>query len=187
MRCPKCHAENSEESLFCNKCGEKLLKDDAEILNQDNKSEGKSNLFKNKRIIIPSTIVLALVIALVLAFSYLNNPMLQFEKNIKDNNYADAMSLYNKEIKGKSDRENDSLLFLKDELSKIQNSFKNKNIDYDKAKIRLETIKNTQLVTGEVNNALSSINKLNDSRIAFTKAEEFIKQNNYISHIPQFS
>lgn len=187
MRCPKCHAENLEDSLFCNKCGEKLLKDDAEILHQDNESEGgKSNLFKNKKIIIPSTIVLALVIALVLVFLYLNKPMLQFEKNIKDNNYADAMSLYNKEIKGKSDRENDTLLFLKDEISKIQNSFKNKNIDYDKAEIRLETIKNTQLVTGEVNTALNNIKKLNDSRIAFAKAEEFIKKNNYVDGIREY-
>lgn len=186
MKCPKCNTENSEESLFCNKCGEKLLHNNSEMLNQDNKSEGRSNLLKNKKIIIPSTIILALVIALVLVFSYLNNPMLQFEKNIKNNNYADAMSLYNEEIKGKSDDENETLLFLKDEITEIQNSFKNKKIDYDKAKLRLETIKNTKLVSQEVNTALMDINQLNDSRIAFAKAEEFIKENNYIDGIREY-
>ena len=49
MKCNKCGVENSNESLFCSECGEKLL---GNIETQDNKSikfKNKPKLFKNKR------------------------------------------------------------------------------------------------------------------------------------------
>lgn len=53
LECIKCGNDNPNDSLFCNKCGEKIVDVHKEPLNVSNvkktNSENKSNINKNKK------------------------------------------------------------------------------------------------------------------------------------------
>ena len=197
MICPKCGSENSDESLFCNKCGVKL-----EITNVDNNEmrndiayneKNHKKLFKdkikfpiNKRNIILSCLVLVIMICAVVGIMYFNNPISKYKSDIKNNKQTEAAKLYNNKIKGNSDNENKISTFLKSESLDIINSFRNEKIDFNKAKDKLDIIKKTGLISSDVNNAIDKVNNLNNSRIAFKKADEFLKNNNLINAIKEY-
>ncbi|MGG7165325.1 DUF5780 domain-containing protein [Clostridium ihumii] len=197
MICPKCGSENSDESLFCNKCGVKL-----EITNVDNNEmrndsayneKNHKKLFKdkikfpiNKRNIILSCLVLVIMICTVVGIMYFNNPISKYKSDIKNNKQTEAAKLYNNKIKGNSDNENKISTFLKSKSLDIINSFRNEKIDFNKAKDKLDIIKKTGLISSDVNNAIDKVNNLNNSRIAFKKADEFLKNNNLINAIKEY-
>lgn len=200
MICPKCGGENSDESLFCNKCGAKLeitnvdIIDNNEMKNDiaDNEKNHKK-LFKdkikfhiNKRNVILSCSVLVIIICAVAGIIYFNNPISKYKSDIRNNKQTEVARLYNDKIKGNSDNENKINSFLKSESLNIVNSFKNEKIDFNKAKDRLDTIKSTGLISSDVNNAIDKVNNLNNSRIAFKKADEFLKNNNLINAIKEY-
>lgn len=183
MFCPKCGAEVQEGSLFCYKCGVNLS------LNKENSCSmfaeivNKLRIFKNKKIIIA---LLAVIIIAVIGTVYLNNPISRFKNNITNNNYIEAVKIYDDKIKGNIDKENMVLRFLESEINKIEDLFINENITYDKAKSKLTTIKNTGLVSAEVNNALNRIDNLNNSRIAYKKAEQYLKNNDILNALKEY-
>ncbi|MBU5592630.1 zinc-ribbon domain-containing protein [Clostridium sp. MSJ-4] len=200
MICPKCGSENSDESLFCNKCGAKLETtnvdniDSNEMKNDiaDNEKNHKK-VFKdkikfhiNKKNVILSCSVLVIIIFVVSGIIYFNNPISKYKSDIRNNKQTEAARLYNDKIKGNSDNENKINSFLKSELLDIVNSFKNEEIDFNKAKDRIDTIKSTGLISIDVNNAIDNVNNLNNSRIAFKKADEFLKNNNLINAIKEY-
>ncbi|WP_032122540.1 DUF5780 domain-containing protein [Clostridium amazonitimonense] len=200
MICPKCGSENSDESLFCNKCGAKLETtnvdniDSNEMKNDiaDNEKNHKK-VFKdkikfhiNKKNVILSCSVLVIIIFVVSGIIYFNNPISKYKSNIRNNKQTEAARLYNDKIKGNSDNENKINSFLKSELLDIVNSFKNEEIDFNKAKDRIDTIKSTGLISIDVNNAIDNVNNINNSRISFKKADEFLKNNNLINAIKEY-
>ena len=182
MICGNCGAENQEDSLFCNKCGTDLSDAiDANI------QEKKPKWYSKKKNVFLSIAVFIIAIIVISGIAFFNNPVSTFKSNINNNNYAEANKIYNEEIKGNTDRENSVLSYLKEEIADIQKGFLEGKVDFNSAKNRLETIKNTNLASNDVSGAMNEIKKINDSRIAFNKAEEFIKDKNFIDGIKEFS
>ena len=128
-------------------------------------------------------VILIFVVVEIVNFS---NPVSAFKSNINNNKYAEATKIYNEKIKGDTEKENSVNSFLKDYITKIQKSFSEGKIDYDTAKISLETIRNTQLASSDVSNAMDKINALNNSRIAFSKAEEFLRNKDLANALKEY-
>ncbi|MHB8065839.1 MAG: DUF5780 domain-containing protein, partial [Ruminiclostridium sp.] len=178
MICSKCGAENPEESVFCNKCSTNL----SGTIEQ----EHKPKWFGKRKKIILSCAILVIGIVVVAGIVSFINPVSAFKRNINNNKYTEATKIYDEKIKGNTDKENSVESFLKDDIAKIQKSFSEGKIDYNTAKTRLETINNTHLASSDVGSALDKINSLNNSRIAFTKAEEFLKNKDLVNAIKEY-
>lgn len=183
MKCPNCSTENSEDSLFCNKCGNNLSQKNEKSEQQVDNEKSKN---KSKKALVTIVSSALLILCGFVIFLVMNNPMNQFEKNIKMNNYAEAAEIYNKELKGNTDKEKAVNEFLENEIAEIKNAFMDNRIEYNVAKDKLKTIENTKLASSEVKAVLYHINKMNDSRIAFKKADEFLKNNDLVNAIKEF-
>ncbi|MBU3203917.1 DUF5780 domain-containing protein [Clostridium algidicarnis] len=200
MICPKCGSENSDKSLFCNKCGSKLEIEDIDIIHNNemkkdivDKEKNYKEIFKdkikfhiNKRNVILLCSALVIIVCGIVAIIYLNNPISKYKRYIRNNKQTEVATLYNKKIKGDSDNESKINMFLKSESLDIVNSFKDEKIDFNKVKDRLDTINSTGLISTDVNNAIDKINGLNNSRIASKKADEFLKNNDLINAINEY-
>jgi tetratricopeptide (TPR) repeat protein len=178
MLCSRCGAENSEESLFCHKCGAPLT----EVMERGHKPTRFSNKVK---IILGSTILIIGILIGTGIASY-NNPVSVFKRNITSNQYENAGTIYNEKIKGDTNNETKVYTFLKDEIAEIQKSYFDDKIDYNSAKTRLDTIKKTNLATSEVDSALDKMDKLYFSRLAFKKAEEFLQNKDLVNALLEY-
>ncbi len=183
MYCPKCGAENPGDSLFCNKCGNNLSSDSYKKNNVLTEMIGKFRPLINKKNIL--ALCLVLVIILAVAF-YLNNPVSKFKSYIRNNNYIEANNLYYDKIKGKTDKEKQIISFLRDEIIKIKKSFTDERMNYKDAKKRLETIRNTCLINSDTNEVIDFVNNLNNSRSAYKKAEEHLKNNDIVNALKEY-
>lgn len=178
MLCSKCGEEIPEGSVFCNKCGTNI--------SGATEPKPKLKLFSTKRNILLASAALVIVILVVVGIVNFTNPVSVFRSNIDKNKYAEATKIYDEKIKGNTDKENTVNSFLKDDIAKIQKSFSEGKINYDTAKTSLETIKNTQLASSDVSSAMDKINALNNSRIAFSKAEKFLKNKDLVNAIKEY-
>jgi Family of unknown function (DUF5780)/zinc-ribbon domain len=176
MLCSRCGAENSADSVFCKKCGSPL-KIEPEL---------KNNSYNNKKyLVISGAIAIVFVLIAISMFSF-NNPVSAFKKNITNNQPEEATKIYNEEIKGDGDREEKVLSFLEDEIVEIQKSYSDEKIDYTAAKARLDTIRSTQLVESHVESALKEMDNLYNSRLAFKKADEYLKNKDLLNALKEY-
>jgi tetratricopeptide (TPR) repeat protein len=158
--CKKCGSEMNDTSLFCNKCGKKV--------------SSHSGIKLPKKGIIYSSIG-ALIVAVVVFLVVLNNnPVEAFTSAIKSNKYGEAVEVYNQKIKGDTVREKEVNQSLLEEIQTIKTEYVSDEIDFTTAANRLDTILNTKLLQGEVNNAKREIKRIEDSRIAFKTGNEFL-------------
>lgn len=199
MICQKCGKENPDENVFCSQCGTKLKESEESKLKEvtTTKNEFKrrikiTNFFqlfkvKNKKKIVSICSCSVIIICLILGgVFYFNNPVVKFQNSIKNNDSTQSVKIYNDRIKGDAKKESEINTYLKNDIAKIEKSFIEEKIDYEKAKNELETIRNTYLVSTDVNNTLDKINKLNDSRSSFKKAEAYLKNNDYVNAIKEY-
>ncbi|RKP53231.1 zinc ribbon domain-containing protein [Cohnella endophytica] len=177
MKCARCGNELSEESVFCNKCGNKIgVKPRGEFLTK-----------KAKWYITTSLSVIAIVIAGIFWIDSIRaTPVKVFKDAIGDSKYEDAILVYNKEIKGDLDKESDIEAFLNSDIEKIAEDFAEGKIDYLFAKNRLETISKTNLLSAKVSESQREVNNLNDSRIAFKNGNEFLKNDRFADALHEF-
>jgi tetratricopeptide (TPR) repeat protein len=176
MFCSRCGAENSADSVFCKKCGSPLKIE----------PEQKNNSNNNKKyLVISGAIAIVIVLIAISMFSF-NNPVSAFKKNITNNQPEEATKIYNEEIKGDGDREEKVLSFLEDEIVEIQKSYSDEKIDYTAAKARLDTIRSTQLVESHVESALKEMDNLYNSRLAFKKANEYLKNKDLLNALKEY-
>ncbi|WP_252502749.1 DUF5780 domain-containing protein [Sporosarcina sp. Marseille-Q4943] len=185
MRCNSCGAENQKDSVYCNKCGTNLSQSIGKEKDSSNTYIAKRNTMRSKKVIFGSTISLIIMVSILLFF-YINNPVNAFKSEINSNNDKAALDIYEKKINGKVDNETKAKSFLIEEAKQVKESFKNQQIDYGDAKEKLDTIKNTRLVSSDVNKINAYIKQLHDSRIAFEKAREYQKEKNYSSAIREY-
>lgn len=189
MLCPKCGGENSEDSVFCKKCGAKMSSEE-EIqksgLSRENLNKKIKSIFnsKNNRVKIYSTLVV--ILCLLGGVIYFNNPIVKFKNDIENNNYVEATHIYNTRISGNIDKENSIKSYLKNEVDNTYKSFVNEKIDFEEAENILETIKSTGLVPDDVNGAIDKSAALNNSRTSFSKADGFLKNKDYLNAIKEY-
>lgn len=172
VTCKKCGNELPDDSIFCSKCGLKM----------DKTTDGNLVVsFKklNKKFIILGLIGIILVGAVITTVIILNNPIGRFKGAINDNKYVEASEIYTKKIKGNISEETAVTNFLKSDIETIKKDFIENKLEYNVANSKLDTIDKTGLLSSEVSSVRNEINKLNDSRIAFKKGEEFLKGKNY--------
>lgn len=199
MFCPKCGKENDDENLFCASCGTKLKESEEnkskEVIAIKNKLKRRIKitnflqLFKGKNkkktVIVCSCCVI--IICLILGgILYFNNPITKFENDIKNNNSTEALKVYDDKILGDVNKEDKIKSYLKNDITTIEKSFTDEKIEYDKAKNNLDTINQTNLVSSDVNSAINKVSSLNNSRIAFNKAEGFLKNDDYVNAIKEY-
>jgi tetratricopeptide (TPR) repeat protein len=192
MKCEKCGQENQDNAKFCNSCGKTLSESSDSI---------KSNIFKEKiklisdrlgtankkkRIIIlsASLVCCILLIGIVVVVS---NPMLKFNSAVKSSDSAKATTIYNNKIKGDKQKEAKVEASLKEQITKNEEAFNNGKIKYDEAKEKLNNLKQIGVITQEIDNSLKQLDRLNNSKIAFSKAEEYLKQNDYVNAIKEYN
>lgn len=183
MLCKKCGHENEEIAQFCNSCGAKLNKKDRNYI-QNFKEKIKGFDKRKKYWIIAGSIIVVILIVGIILFS---NPILKFEMAVKSNSLGKATTVFNENIKGNKNYEDKANIFLKGEISNIEKEFKNESIAYDKAKNKLDNIKGLGIASLEVNDAIKEIDNLNDSRTAFNKAEDYLKVEDYVNAIKQYT
>ncbi|MVX64621.1 zinc-ribbon domain-containing protein [Clostridium chromiireducens] len=183
MLCKKCGHENGDSSQFCNSCGTKLNKSERHCI-QNLKDKIKGFDKRKKYIILASSIVVIIIIIGIILFT---NPTFRFEMAIKTNSIGKATTVFNESIKGNKKYEDSANTFLKGEISNVEKEFKNESIAYDKAKNKLDNIKGLGVASLEVNDAIKEIDNLNDSRTAFNKAEDYLKEEDYVNAIKQYS
>lgn len=175
MKCNKCGNEALEDdSLFCKKCGSKII------------SSNATNSVKHKKLWILGGSGLIALITVGITLMLLNNPLTKFKHAVEGNQYSDATAVYSQKIMGNSKQEQKADNFIKDELNRINQDFKSNKIDYQKATVSLDTIKKLEMLKSEVETVSISINMLNDSRTAFKKGQEFIGNKSIRDGISEF-
>ncbi|MBE0068000.1 DUF5780 domain-containing protein [Thermoanaerobacterium thermosaccharolyticum] len=189
--CKKCGTENPDDNIFCGKCGEKLNNQDENIKPTilDAKKAMTNYLylfknkifesFKNKKNIGVISIFLVVVLVAIICLYSLNNPLEKFKRSIIKNEYIEALNIYNKDINGNKNSEDKAITFLRNEIEQTEEKFLNNKINYDNATKILKTIKYINVVNEDVDKAIDNIDALNESRIAFKKATNFIKNLDY--------
>lgn len=199
MKCNNCGNENTDSSLFCSKCGKKLIdKVDDNNINESNKILCVINkikkLFSNrlksikyKKNIILTGIIIMILVPIIILSIYLNNPVQKYKRYIKNNEISEANKIYENKIIDNKDDVNKVRVFLKDESEHITNLFKEDKIKFNDAKERLETIRKTTLIYHEINECMDKINTINDSNASFRKAEDFAKGNDLINAMKEYN
>lgn len=161
--CSKCGFSLPDDSLFCSKCGSKM---DTGSIHEKIKNPKKVIIFSLAGLVIVASMTFILL---------LNRPVDAFINAVQDNEYGDAIDIYNKEIKGNSEKEEELKTLLKEEIDSIKNQYLSEKLEYDSAITQLDTIFKTNLIQAEVNVAKGEINKINDSRTAFKTGQELLK------------
>lgn len=181
MFCEKCGKEINDESVYCNFCGEK------QIGSNDAKEEKSIIKLHHKKGFIFGAIGLLVVTVLIISIQLLSNPVNKFLKAVEESKYTEAISIYDEEIKGDLEKENEITKKLENQIQEISSKFKSKIVDYDKSLLELESIKKTKLLENEVNRVLKEIEKLQLSRVAYKKGIEFKNSKNYADAVTELS
>lgn len=169
IKCPKCGNELPEESKFCSKCGYKVNSK----MKLSTKIKNRIGFIKNKFIILILIIAVVIIVGLIM---YIKNPVIAYENDIKNNKLSDAANLYTNKISNNEGRKQKILEFLKNQVVDTKQDFIKQKISYDKAINKLSNISQTGLLDN-VTGTSNYINKLNNSRLAFKKGEEYYKNN----------
>ncbi|MBU5228266.1 zinc ribbon domain-containing protein [Clostridium senegalense] len=194
MNCPNCGKENENGSLFCNQCGNKfLLEEKEEILEKEDVIE--KNLNKSPKKIVSKKAVAVVIISLIIisalgiigGITYKNGAILKFKSQIKNNNKSEAIKVFSNKIKGHPDKENKAKIILQDEATKNKELFKAEKISYEDAQKKVDIIKSIDNLSDKINISVIDITNIHNSREAFKKAEEFVKQGDIVSSIKEYN
>ena len=149
------------------------------------KTKEKMSKGKKTKIILITVAISIVVLAITLACLFFTSPAYSVVKNIKSENYSEALSDYNSDVDGNFIQE----LILKGSLNgyddKIIENFKNGEIKYDSAVDALETIEKMG-VEGAADR-ISELTTLKDAANAFEKGEQYYKSGDYENAIKEYS
>lgn len=129
----------------------------------------------------------SLLLSAVLIFSLAScqsASITEFEQYLNDGDYSAALELYESELLGQKSQE-DADQVLESLIDSLKKSYIDEKEDYDTVSEALRKLKEYSSVTGLVSSTLSDINKLQESREAYTKAEELVKSNDYTDAITE--
>ena len=108
------------------------------------------------------------------------NPLDSFLKEIDAGNYSAAVTIYEEDILGNSDKEQEAMNALSERLQKAIDDYNEDNKTYDEACARLDTIEKTEILDySEIESAYQKLDSLKSSKTAFTSGENFLSSNRY--------
>lgn len=171
MKCLKCGKENSVDSQFCSQCGISL--EEKEMTNNKIKKVEKN---KSKLTLIIGGI---LIVVLLLFFTLkdINDPLKKFSNQVGKNDTSGAIQVYSDKIKGDKQKEKDAEEIILEELQEIKELYTDEKVEYDKAIEKIDDMKKIGIQKSAFTTVISYINKLEDSRIAYETAEEYLNEN----------
>lgn len=179
MKCKKCGQDNNEEAKFCNNCGANLENNFSLI------GKIKNINFKSKSTIIISIASLLVLILLSVSISIFTNPVTKFMTALKGNNIEKATRIYYNDKNNEKDKTK-MINFVKDYALDIEKNFKEGKLSYDDVINKLDDLKEINISQYEVKEARTNIDKLNKSKVSFSKAEEYLKKNDYINALKEY-
>lgn len=139
----------------------------------------------NKWIIILSVFVAVLVLVLAIMAFVVSKPTNKLKSVIKDRDWAQAETIYEKSFKGNDKKEAQADALFSDAVQKIESEFTSGSMDYQTAKRHLSAIADFW-DDSCVQNTLNRIQQLNDSRTAFEEAEKYMEDKNYKEAIRKY-
>lgn len=170
MQCKKCHAENADTTIFCHQCGNKL---------------STGNIKQTILAILGSLVGLILII-LVILWNQSNNPVDLFKTAIENNNYSEAIDIYDKKIKDTGRKESEVRIYLLSDIQRIKQELIDEKIDYSTASYRLDTIEKTNFIKLEARAAKDEIQLIHHSKNAFKAGEKYLKDKNLKEALIEF-
>lgn len=175
MNCTKCGVEVSQESKFCNNCGEKI--------GEFNKREKN----KTKLYILTGSAIVLIGIAIIFYFLSYNNPVNKFEAAINNSDYGKAKEVYQEDIFGNLKDETKIDKYLQDAVSSIKKDFTEEKLSYDSAIQKLDTISRSEVSVKNLSEAKEDITNLNNSWTSFKTGSEMINNQDLKNGIEELS
>lgn len=179
MKCRKCGQDNVGDSKFCNNCGANL-ENNRSLIDKIK----RINLKRKNTIIIGITSLLVLILLSVSIFIF-TNPVTKFRTALKGNDIETATHIY---YNGKNNEKDKTKMInlVKDYALDIEKNFKDEKLPYGDAINKLDGLKEINIYQYEVKEARANIDKLNNSKVSFSKAEEYLKKNDYINALKEY-
>ena len=170
MFCSKCGKE-IEKTTFCPYCGAKQEK--------EKKVEPKSEKKKGKgRIIVCVILLLVAGAAGVGIYRYIQQRIPdKYIKLVQEGKTEEAQSLYSEKIAGNDQQLDTTYQKVSDDIKKIKDDFNDEVIAYETA--REELAGYSSFYKTEVDNAISELDRLKESKAAFQQAEEKYQKEEY--------
>jgi len=169
--CTKCGQPIAINEAFCKKCGASV----------NFKPQKKK---KSKAFFIMSFIIIAAITS-VLAIPKLTDPVAAFKKNLEADNYSKAQNIYTEKLLGNSRNESDIHEFLLNRITDLVRDFKEGSIEYNLVKIKLNTIKQLDLIDSVItDDANQKIEQMHRSHNNYLAALKFIDGKDYVSAKP---
>jgi len=183
--CPNCGSANTPINEHNQPLQDISVPSATEPLEKQQKLNGKGE--HNLRLIIIIILIIVLFVGGVFAFFALKNhfdPSKKVTDALKNGNYNEAVLLY-EDLEEPSDN---LIKSLKEHIDTIYINYKNNIIDYDTARLELDTIGKMDIVDEiyKYTEISSKIDDLNNSRTAFDTAKVFEENGDYVNAIAQY-
>lgn len=207
MFCEKCGNQMKEGEKFCPKCGaaqevsvpkikdtyihkQGYVKPTAETpkeikTEKVKKERKKMSKGKKAKIICISILAVILVLAISLVVIYLSGSAFSTYRELKNGNYAQAVSTYKDDVEDNFIQKSFANMTLKNYAEKIVDNFKNNKIDFDSAYKTLNALKDMGIENAD--KYLEEITAVNNANKAYEDAAKALEDGDYENAIKEFS
>lgn len=187
--CAKCGAINDENAKFCYKCGAKMDKIEVPVQKTETKEKKEK---KSKKPLIIGIVSILLVAGLVFGITRIvkiNNPVNKVISKLKDGDFESAKDVYSNDIEGNQEKKADLIDELKEYLEDSKKEFFEEKITYEQINDNIEMIEyfGKDDMSNQISSVKSFVEIINDSRIAYKTAEEYMDNKNYVKAIENYN
>jgi tetratricopeptide (TPR) repeat protein len=207
IKCMNCDADVKKGAKFCEVCGTKTELPIAEAveppiaeavespeMQNENSTEivrtsetQIKKLIKMKPLIIACSAVCVVIIGVIVLLSsnVFNDPTRDIISALENNDFDEAITVFRN-----SDIDSEELEWeLENRLFAIRTQFINGEIEYNTAKMEIQTIERfrIQRLSGQIAELLQFLDELNNSHIAFSVAEVLFESGDYVGAIEQYN
>lgn len=187
MYCKKCGKEIPKDSLFCSFCGYKIedsLSEKKE--NKDKEGPIKKPLKKSKKLIV-GILVLVIIAASTVIYSFSSNPINSVIKALENENYEEARKVYREEVIGDDEAKESISEKLLVNIDEIVESFKAKEITDEESIDKLDGIAKIGILKMETTEAKREVSNLAESRVKYASALKLEESGDYVNALADFN
>jgi len=183
--CLNCNSEVSNDSVFCNKCGQIINEEMGNVKEaplQVSATEEVSMVNISRRVSPKIVGLFFIAVAIIIVFAiYWNNPMHRFERAFQAENYEVAQTIY-AETSQRTDKnfEDNVRNYLISKVETAKNDYFDQMIDLNSAIGKIEYISWYSIVKKDADDAIHYIKKLDSSNNSYQKGINAISQKDYI-------
>lgn len=138
-------------------------------------------ILENKKIIISIVIITVLLIVMFVIFNSYS-----FIGEIKKGNYDKAIEVFNSKVKGDFKKTEETKKETENLIESTIEKFNKNEIGYEEANNILSTVEKTNMLSKKVEEFIETLELLNNSKISYNKALEYVKSQDYYHAIISF-